>query len=99
MTKGLARVAERRALLVAKTAAQRETLSLAVQTWSRPLALMDRGLAAFRFVSNHPAWIVGTALVPAALQPGRVGTWLRRGFMAFQAVSRLRAARAQRYVP
>lgn len=93
--KALARIAERRATLVATCETQRQTLNHNVLAWRGPLTLVDRGLAALRFVSRHPAWIVGSALVPSALRPGTLGSWLRRGFMAFQVVSRLRTARAQ----
>lgn len=95
LKKALARIAERRATLVATSEIQRETLNRNVLAWRRPLTLVDRGLAALRFVSRHPAWIVGSALVPSALRPGTLGSWLRRGFMAFQVVSRLRSSRAQ----
>lgn len=95
MNKGLIRVAERRAVLLAKVAGQRETLSRNVEVWSRPLSMVDRGLAAIRFVASHPAWILGSALAPAALQPGRMGSWLRRGAAVFQLVSRLRSSRSR----
>ena len=90
----LARIAVRRAALIATSEIQRETLSRNVVAWRSPLTLVDRGLAALRFVAKHPAWIVGSALVPSALRPGTLGSWLRRGFLAFQVVSRLRSARA-----
>ncbi len=95
MNKRLIGVAERRALLVAKAAGQRETLGRNVEVWARPLSMVDRGLAALRFVASHPAWIVGSALAPVALQPGRMGSWLRRGAAIFQLVGRLRSARSR----
>lgn len=95
MNKRLVRVAERRALLLAKVAGQRETLARNVEVWGRPLSMVDRGLAAMRFVANHPAWIVGSVLAPTALQPGRMGSWLRRGAAVFQLVSRLRSGRSR----
>lgn len=93
MNKGLIRVAERRALLLAKVAAQRETLGRNVEVWSRPLSMVDRALAAMRFVAGHPAWILGSVFAP--LQPGRMGSWLRRGAAVFQLVGRLRSARSR----
>ena len=95
MNKGLKRVAERRALLLAKVAGQRETLGRNVEVWARPLSMVDRGLAAIRFVASHPAWILGSAFAPTALQPGRMGSWLRRGAAIFQLVGRLRSARSR----
>ncbi len=96
MNKRLLRVAERRALILAKVSSQRDTLAYHIETWRRPLSFVDKGLAALRYVGNHPAWIVGSALVPAAVKPGRLGSWLRTGFLAFQMISRMRAARTPR---
>jgi hypothetical protein len=87
-----ARIAERRAALVVTAEFQREALRRSVFVWSRPLTLVDRGLAAFRFVSNHPAWIVGSALVSSPHSPGRLRSWLRRAFLAFKTVRRIRSA-------
>ena len=95
MNKRLIRVAERRALLVAKAQEQRETLGRNVEVWGRPLTMVDRGLAAIRFVAHHPAWILGSVFAPTALQPGRLGSWLRRGAAVFQLVGRLRSARSR----
>lgn len=77
-------LAERRAGLVALIGTQRRRIATNVDAWRGPLAIADRGLAAFRFVKTHPAWIVGAAIVPAALPPGRLGLWLRRGLAAIR---------------
>ena len=90
------RIAERRAELVARAASQRAALGRHVEVWRRPLTFVDKGLGVLRYVGNHPAWILGGALAPSALQPGRLGSWLRRGFLAFQVVSRLRSAHRTR---
>jgi len=95
MNKRLIRVAERRALLLAKIAGQREDLGRNIEVWGRPLTMVDRGLAALRFVAHHPAWILGSVFAPTALQPGRLGSWLRRGAAVFQLVGRLRSARSR----
>lgn len=96
MNPALTRIAQRRAELVSRAAGQRATLARHVDVWRRPLTFVDKGLGVLRYVGNHPAWILGGALAPSALQPGRLGSWLRRGFLAFQVVSRLRAAHAHR---
>lgn len=85
-------LAERRARLVSLAAAQRRALAAGVDPWRRPLSIADRGIAAVRFIKAHPAWIIGAAIAPRALQAGRFGGWLRRGFVAWQIVSRLRSA-------
>jgi len=82
---------ERRAKLIALAEAQRRRLAADVEVWRRPLGLADRGISAARFVANHPAWIAGAAMAPLAFRPTRLGTWFRRGFLAFQFVRQLRA--------
>lgn len=96
MNPALTRIAQRRAELVARAAGQRATLARHVDVWRRPLTFVDKGLSVIRYVGNHPAWILGGALAPVAVQPGRLGSWLRRGFLVFQVVNRLRAARTSR---
>jgi YqjK-like protein len=86
----LTRLAERRSLLIAQAAVQRSALALNVAPWRARLSLADRGIAAVRYVRGHPALIVGAALLFAALRPRRVGTWLQRGWMAWQIGRRLR---------
>ena len=90
MNQRLIRLAERREVLVAQASAQRRTLARSLEPWRRPLTLAGQGLAALQFVRNHPVWVVGSAVLPAALQPGRVGTWLRRGLVVFQVLRQLR---------
>ncbi len=84
MNKKLARLAERRRLLVAQAAAQRTALAHTMEPWRARLALADRGIAALRYVRSHPALMVGAALLLAALRPRRVGTWLQRGWVMWQ---------------
>lgn len=92
MNNDLAPLEERRARLVSLAGAQRRALANCFEPWRRPLTIADRGIAAMRFIRAHPAWIIAGALAPRALQAGRLGGWLRRGFMAWQIVSRLRSA-------
>lgn len=40
-----------------------------------PLARVDQGLAALRYIKSHPAWIVGSAVLLMVLRIGRV--WKR----------------------
>jgi len=48
------------------------------------------GLAALRFIKRHPAFLVGGSILFAALRPGRVMKWLRRGWVVWQMIPRLR---------
>ena len=90
MNEKLIRLAERRERLVAKAAAQRMALAQYIEPWRIPLARADQGLAALRFIKSHPAWLVGGGVLLAALRPGRVGKWLRRGWVTWQILHQLR---------
>lgn len=90
MNQKLTLLAERRRRLVEQAAAQRITLAHDLQPWRARLALVDRGVAVFRYVGRHPALIVGAALLLAALRPRGAGKWLQRGWLAWQFGRRLR---------
>jgi hypothetical protein len=90
MNDKLIRLAERRERLVAQAAAQRMALAQNIEPWRNPLARVDQGLAALRYIKSHPAWIVGGVALLAALRPGRVGKWLGRGWVTWQMVNKLR---------
>jgi hypothetical protein len=96
MNKKLTHLAERRRLLVAQAAAQRTVLAHNLEPWHARLALADRGVAAFRYIGRHPAWIVGAALLLAALRPRRTGKWLQRGWVVWQMGRRLSRSRTAR---
>lgn len=78
------RLAERRERLVALAASQRVTLARNIEPLRIPLARVDQGLAALRFIKHHPAWLVAGVALVAALRPRFVGTWLRRGWVAWR---------------
>jgi hypothetical protein len=89
MNKKSIRLAERRSLLIAQAAAQRTALAHNLAPWRARLALADRGIAAVRYVRNRPGLLLAAALLVAALRPQRVGTWLQRGWLAWQIRRRL----------
>lgn len=90
MNDKLIRLAERRERLVAQAAAQRITLAQNIEPWRAPLARADQGLAALRYIRNHPAWIVGGVVLLAALRHRHIGTWLGRGWVTWQMMHKLR---------
>lgn len=83
-------LAERRERLLAQAALQRVALAQDIEPWRTPLALADRGLDALRYIKRHPALLVGGFALIAVLRPGRAWTWLRRGWLTWQAIHRLR---------
>ncbi len=96
MSDGRSSLVERRDRLIALAAAQRRRLAADVEPWRRPLSIVDRALAAVRFIGHHPAWVVGSAVAPVALRATSLGTWFRRGLTAWQIVRELDEARAKR---
>ena len=81
----LTELARRRAALVARADTQRAVLAQAYAPWRGPLAIVDRGFVALRYVRNHPALLVGVVAVVVALRPKRVAQWLGRGWSAWGA--------------
>ncbi len=90
MNEKLIRLAERRERLIAQAAAQRMALAQNIEPWRKPLARVDQGLDALRYIKSHPAWIVGGGILLAALRPGRIGKWLGRGWVTWQMIHKLR---------
>lgn len=87
-------VTARRKLLVAQSALQRATLVQGVAPWQSRLALLDRGLAAVRYVRRYPVALAAAGLLVAALRPHRAAGWLQRGWLLWQIGSRLRNRQA-----
>lgn len=91
MNKSLLRIAVRRERIVAQAASQRRTLAQNVEPWRMPLALADQGITVLRYLKRHPEGIVGVAVLLAALRPGRIATWLERGWVSWQLLQSLRS--------
>jgi hypothetical protein len=70
----------RRERLLEKAAAQRDELALIAGAWKKPLALVDRGVAAGRYARENIAVVVVAVAVVLALSPRRTFRWARRGF-------------------
>lgn len=84
MNAKLTLLTKRRERLIEQTAAQRMALAQNIAPWRIPLARVDQGLAALRYLRHHPVWIVGGGIVLAALRLRRVGKWLGRGWVAWR---------------
>jgi hypothetical protein len=90
MSDTLSPLALRRIALVAQAAEQRIALAASIEPWRQPLALADRGLAALQVIGKYPVWIASGAVSLALLRPTRVGTWLRRCWLAWRLLQGLR---------
>jgi hypothetical protein len=89
MNTKLTKLAARKADLVGKAASQRAQLSQAMAPWRGPLAVVDRGIAAVRYVGSHPpllAGVVGVAAFLVVRRPRRLVGWLQRGWMVWRVV-------------
>lgn len=93
MNQELTRLAERRRRLVAQAAAQRAALAHELEPWRPRLALVDQGVAGFRYIGRNPAVMLGVAaLLFVVLRPRRVGKWLQRGWLVWQIGRKLRGS-------
>jgi len=68
MKKRLADLACRRRVLIEKIGIQRIEVAGISQCWQKPLALVDTGVKAVRFIHNHPAWVAGGVAAFLALR-------------------------------
>lgn len=90
MNERLIKLAQRRTALVARTAQQRADLAQAAATWRRPLALVDSGLRAVRYLRSQPMLVGGVILIAAIWRPKGVLGWIRRGWGMWRMVRAVR---------
>lgn len=93
----LARIAKRRAELVALNAAQRAELSGACLAWRVPLAVADRGVAAWRFAKRHQGLVAGMGIMLAVVRPFRTLKWLKSGWKLWRFYRGVKAAAGKQY--
>jgi hypothetical protein len=90
MNEKMARLAERRERLIQLAAAQRTALAENIEPWRVPLARVDQGLAAVRAIRRNPTWLLSGVILIAALRPSRAMAWLRRGWIGWQLLKKVR---------
>lgn len=90
MNKKLARLAERRQQLILQAAEQRIALTQNLAPLRKSIALADTGIAAVKYVKQHPVLMVGGATLLGLLRPTRLGKWLQRGLVVFEIARNLR---------
>ena len=83
MNAELIRIAERKASLVSEIGRQRTELAQILEPWYEPLAIVDKGLLAIRYLKCHPVLLVGLAIVSVVLRPKFSGKWFQRGWMVW----------------
>jgi hypothetical protein len=90
MNTKLVELAERRATLVARAAAQRAELSQRLVPWRGALAVVDQGVAAVRYFKSHPELLAAMVTVAVVIRPRRVLGLFRRGWVLWHTVSNVR---------
>jgi hypothetical protein len=80
----LVTIEAKRARLIERAARERADLAQTLQSWSQPLAFIDRCLGALRYVISRPPLVAGATLVFALLRPRRALKWARRAFGLWQ---------------
>lgn len=76
----LVELSRRRAELVAHCAVQRAELGDICHAWRVPMAIVDQGVTAWRFLRMHPALLVGLGVAFAVARPRRAVNWFGRGW-------------------
>jgi hypothetical protein len=84
MNPRLAEIHARRALLVARSAVQRDALEVIVQRWRAPVGLVDQGLRLVHYARAHPGAVLLAVAALLALSPRRTLRWARRGVLAWR---------------
>jgi hypothetical protein len=91
MTSRQRQLAERRAMLVARAAAQRVELAQAVLSLRRPLEFFDYGIRALRNFAHHPHLLLGMAVAIVVVRPWRMLGTIQRGWSLWRAALALKS--------
>ena len=81
----LTEIRARRAHLMARAAVERERISVQLHAWEAPLVLVDKSIAAARYVRRNPQWIVAAVVLLVVLRPRRALSLARNGLIAWRA--------------
>ena len=81
----------RKERLVAQCARERAELGTALAAWQAPLAALDRGIAATRFLAAHPVAVAAVGVVLAVLGRRRLLRWAGRGLLVWRTWRTVRA--------
>lgn len=90
MSKGLEAIRDRRARLVERAAAERDELAALLERWSRPLAVVDRGLTFISSLRKSAPLLgvsIGVGLAALAIaRPRSIAGWAQGGLAAWRAL-------------
>jgi hypothetical protein len=82
----LAEITRRKERLIGRAAAQRAAMADAWHYWQQPAHVVDRGIAAARFLKSHPLLLgVGVAAAVVLGRRNLLG-WISRGWVVWRAL-------------
>ena len=84
-TERLTEIARRKESLVAKSGRERAALASEFGVWQKPIAVIEQGLAAARFLKSHPLLVAAAVVVVAALGRRKLPRWAGRALMVWRA--------------
>jgi len=84
MKKRLADLACRRRVLIEKIETQRVEVAGISQRWQKPLALVDAGVKAIRFIHSHPALVAGGMAALLTLRRKGIAGLAQEGWRLFR---------------
>jgi hypothetical protein len=83
-TDRLIEVARRKESLIAASARQRAMLAAELRAWQKPIGMIDRGIAATRFLKAHPALVAAGVVVAGVLGRRSLLRWVGRGVVVWR---------------
>lgn len=86
----IAEIQTRRAELLALSARQREEVRRALNAWSLPSAVMQRGAAGWNYIKAHPEMLAIAVGAIVTLRQRRTVKWLSVAFAAWEIYQRVK---------
>lgn len=86
----MTRLARRKGRLIAASTRQRAELAAELAAWRAPVAVLERGIAAARFVTAHPVIVAAAIATVAVLGRRRLLRWAGRALLVWRSWRTLR---------
>jgi len=83
-TERLTEIGRRKQSLIAASARQRAMLAAELRAWQKPIGMIDRGIAAARFLKAHPALVAAAVVVAGVLGRRGLLRWAGRGVVVWR---------------
>jgi hypothetical protein len=97
-TERMVEIARHKERLIARIAGERAAIAAAIGAWEKPLSVVDKGLAAARYLRAHPLLLVALIGFFVALRRRNLLAWAGRGFAAWRTLRVLSALSGRLFV-